>query len=156
MRLWDKGYAVNDRIDEFTVGKDRETDLYLARFDILGTMAHITMLQSVGLLTAEELKTLLVSLKSLYDSACNGDFVIEDGMEDIHSQVEFELTRTLGDLGKKVHTGRSRNDQVLVDIKLFSREGIRSIVEKVKVLFETLQSCSERYKKLQYAHLVKK
>lgn len=156
MRLWDKGYAVNDRIDEFTVGKDRETDLYLARFDILGTMAHITMLQSVGLLTAEELKTLLVSLKSLYDSACNGDFVIEDGMEDIHSQVEFELTRTLGDLGKKVHTGRSRNDQVLVDIKLFSREGIRSIVEKVKVLFETLQSCSERYKAVLmpgYTHL---
>ena len=156
MKLWDKGYTVSDRIDRFTVGKDRETDLYLAEFDILGTMAHVRMLRSVGLLTEEEVTPLLRSLKVLYESARKGKFAIESDIEDVHSQVELELTRSLGDLGKKVHTGRSRNDQVLVDIKLFSREGIRRIVEKVRALFEALQASSEKYKDVLmpgYTHL---
>lgn len=156
MKLWDKGYTVNERIDSFTVGKDRETDIYLAEFDILGTMAHVRMLRSVGLLAEEEVDPLLKSLKVLYESAREGKFVIESDIEDIHSQVELELTRSLGDLGKKVHTGRSRNDQVLVDIKLFSREGIRRIVEKVRTLFEALQASSEKYREVLmpgYTHL---
>lgn len=156
MKLWDKGYTVNERIDSFTVGKDRETDIYLAEFDILGTMAHVRMLRSVGLMAEEEVVPLLKSLKVLYESAREGKFVIESDIEDVHSQVELELTRSLGDLGKKVHTGRSRNDQVLVDIKLFSREGIRRIVEKVRTLFEALQASSEKYKDVLmpgYTHL---
>ena len=156
MKLWDKGYTVSDRIDRFTVGNDRELDLYIARFDILGTMAHVRMLRSVGLVGEEEGSTLLGTLRSLYDSACNGSFTIEDGIEDVHSQVELDLTRTLGDMGKKVHTGRSRNDQVLVDIKLFSRDGIRRVADKVKALFEALQDASERYRDVLmpgYTHL---
>jgi len=112
MKLWDKGIKVNDRIEAFTVGKDREMDLYLAPFDVLGTMAHITMLQKVGLLAADELPVLLAELKRIYALTQDGSFVIEDGIEDVHSQVELMLTRALGDMGKKVHSGRSRNDQV--------------------------------------------
>ncbi len=156
MKLWDKGYTVSDRIDKFTVGKDRELDLYIARFDILGTMAHVRMLRSVGLVGKDEGDSLLKALKSLYESACDGSFTIEDTIEDVHSQVELELTRTLGDMGKKVHTGRSRNDQVLLDIKLFSRDGIRRIADKVRTLFEVLQEAGQKHKDVLmpgYTHL---
>ena len=123
-KLWDKGYDEDARIDAFTVGHDRELDLELAPFDILGTMAHITMLESVGLLPKADLERLLPELRSLYSLASEGKFEIEPDVEDVHSQVELLLTRALGDIGKKVHTGRSRNDQVLVDLKLFTRARI--------------------------------
>ena len=113
-KLWEKSVRVNDEIDRFTVGRDREMDLYLAKHDVLGSMAHITMLESIGLLTAGELQALLAEMKNIYVSAEKGEFVIEDGIEDVHSQVELMLTRKLGDVGKKIHSGRSRNDQVLV------------------------------------------
>lgn len=156
MKLWDKGYSVDERIDKFTVGHDRDLDVALARFDILGTMAHITMLESVGLLSDGDLKLLLKELKKLYDRAAAGDLVIEDDIEDIHSQIELELTRALGDVGKKVHTGRSRNDQVLVDLKLYARSRIEKTVELVKDLFEALQESSEKYSDILlpgYTHL---
>lgn len=145
-KLWDKGYDEDARIDRFTVGKDREMDLPLAPYDILGTMAHVTMLQSVGLLSEDELKVLLPELKALYKEAADGHFEIEEDVEDVHSQVELMLTRKLGPVGKKVHTGRSRNDQVLVDIKMFARAEIEKTVGKVKTLFDTLQKSSEEYK----------
>lgn len=145
-KLWDKGYDEDARIDRFTVGKDREMDLPLAPYDILGTMAHVTMLQSVGLLSEDELKVLLPELKALYKEAADGHFEIEGDVEDVHSQVELMLTRKLGPVGKKVHTGRSRNDQVLVDIKMFARAEIEKTVGKVKTLFDTLQKSSEEYK----------
>lgn len=145
-KLWDKGYDEDARIDRFTVGKDREMDLPLAPYDILGTLAHVTMLQSVGLLSEDELKVLLPELKALYKEAADGHFEIEGDVEDVHSQVELMLTRKLGPVGKKVHTGRSRNDQVLVDIKMFARAEIEKTVGKVKTLFGTLQKSSEEYK----------
>ncbi len=145
-KLWDKGYDEDALIDAFTVGNDRQLDLELAPYDILGTMAHITMLRSVGLLSQEDLDVLLPELKALYSKAETGEFVIEDDVEDVHSQVELMLTRKLGDVGKKVHTGRSRNDQVLVDLKLFARAGIEKTVRKVERLFRTLQEASEKYK----------
>ena len=151
-KLWDKGY--DD--DKFTVGKDRVLDLYLAQYDILGTMAHITMLESVGLLESEELAKLLPVLSRLHEQAVAGKLVIEPDVEDIHSQVELMLTRELGDIGKKVHTGRSRNDQVLVDLKLFARAEIMKTVEKVQDLFDVLQQKSEQYKDVLvpgYTHL---
>jgi len=156
MKLWDKGYNVDDRIDKFTVGLDRELDLHLAPFDIMGTMAHITMLESVGLLKKEELDVLLKELKSLYAEAIKGNFVIEDDIEDVHSQVELMLTRKLGDIGKKVHSGRSRNDQVLLDLKLYTRAQIEDVVGKMKHLFDVLQQKSEQYKDILipgYTHL---
>ena len=143
-------------IEKFTVGKDREMDLYLAKYDILGSMAHITMLQSIGLLTADELKTLLKELKEIYRQAEKGEFVIEEGVEDVHSQVEMLLTSKLGDIGKKIHSGRSRNDQVLVDLKLFIRDQIKEIAGLVKNLFDELITQSERYKNVLmpgYTHL---
>lgn len=143
MKLWDKGYDVNEQIDRFTVGHDRELDLELAPYDIEGTIAHIKMLATVGLLSKQDLEALLPVLEELHEKAIKGDFVIEDGIEDVHSQVELLLTRRLGDIGKKVHTGRSRNDQVIVDLKLYTRAQIRITVEKVKALFDTLQSKSE-------------
>ena len=155
-KLWDKGYDDDALIDRFTVGKDRELDLYLAQYDILGTMAHITMLAKVGLLPECDLARLLPELAELYEQAVGGKFVIEPDVEDVHSQVELMLTRKLGDIGKKVHTGRSRNDQVLVDLKLFSRAEIRRTVEKVQALFDVLQSKSEQYKDVLlpgYTHL---
>jgi argininosuccinate lyase len=156
MKLWDKGIKVNDRIEAFTVGKDREMDLYLAPFDVLGTMAHITMLQKVGLLGADELPVLLAELKRIYALTQDGSFVIEEGVEDVHSQVELMLTRSLGDLGKKVHSGRSRNDQVLLDVKLFIRYKLKEVVDAVNGLFDVLQKQSEAHKdKLMpgYTHL---
>lgn len=156
MKLWDKGYSVDDKIVDFTVGLDREMDIYLAPYDILGTMAHITMLESVGLLGSDELPLLLSELKELYAKAIAGNFVIEEGIEDVHSQVELMLTRKLGDIGKKVHTGRSRNDQVLLDLKLFSRAQIEDIVGRMRRLFDVLQAKSEKYKDILipgYTHL---
>ena len=156
MKLWDKGYSVDDKIVDFTVGLDREMDIYLAPYDILGTMAHITMLESVGLLAKEELDVLFSELKVLHGQAVAGEFVIEEGIEDVHSQVELMLTRKLGDIGKKVHTGRSRNDQVLLDLKLFSRAQIEDIVGRMQRLFEVLQAKSETYKHVLipgYTHL---
>ncbi|MCI1639883.1 MAG: argininosuccinate lyase [Bacteroidales bacterium] len=156
MKLWDKGFSEDEKIDRFTVGHDREMDMFLAPYDILGTMAHITMLESVGLLEKSELDVLLVELKKLYKIAEEGKFVIDDDVEDIHSQVELLLTKKLGDIGKKVHTGRSRNDQVMVDLKLFSRDAIEKAVIKIKSLFDVLQRKSEMYKNVLipgYTHL---
>ena len=144
------------QIERFTVGRDRELDVVLAPYDVLGTMAHITMLQEVGLLEIAELDVLLPELKKIYQSAVDGTFVIEDGVEDVHSQVELMLTRKLGAVGKKVHTGRSRNDQVLVDLKLYSRDQIKKIASKVRALFDVLQSRSEQCKDILmpgYTHL---
>ena len=123
-KLWEKNVKVDHDVEAYTVGLDREMDLYLAPFDVLGSMAHITMLQSIGLLEVDELDVLLKELRKIYDVAVSGDFVIEEGVEDVHSQVELMLTRALGDIGKKIHSGRSRNDQVLVDLKLFIRSRI--------------------------------
>lgn len=155
-KLWEKNVQVNEKIDKFTVGRDRELDLYLAKYDVLGSMAHITMLESIGLLMPEELKILLAELKNIYALAEKGEFVIEDGIEDVHSQVELMLTRKLGDVGKKIHSGRSRNDQVLVDLKLFTRARIKNIVEKVESLFHVLIDQSNNYKDVLmpgYTHL---
>jgi argininosuccinate lyase len=156
MKLWEKGTPVNKAIDEFTVGKDRELDLYLAPFDILGSMAHITMLESVGLIEKDELPVLLQELKKLYQIATDKNFVIEEGVEDVHSQVEFLLTKELGDLGKKIHSGRSRNDQVLLDLKLFTRDAIKEIVESSSVLVDILLRRAEETKHILmpgYTHL---
>ena len=156
MKLWEKNYEVNKEIDRFTVGKDREMDLYLAEYDVLGSMAHITMLESIGLLTADELRQLLAELKEIYAVCKRGEFVIEDGIEDVHSQVELMLTRKLGDIGKKIHSGRSRNDQVLVDLKLFTRQQLQDIVERTVVLFKELIAKSNKYKDVLmpgYTHL---
>ncbi len=145
-----------EEIDRFTVGNDRELDLYLAKYDVLGSIAHITMLESIGLLEKEELPMLKKELKEIYAVAERGDFVIEDGIEDVHSQVELMLTRRLGDVGKKIHSGRSRNDQVLVDLKLFTRARIADVAQAVRSLFEKLQAQSERYKEVLmpgYTHL---
>jgi argininosuccinate lyase len=156
MKLWDKGTEVNNLVEQFTVGKDRELDVYIAEADILGTIAHITMLESVSLLEKDELNALVKELVAIYHSIKTEGFKIEDGIEDVHSQIELQLTRKLGDIGKKVHSGRSRNDQVLVDVKLYAREQIKAIVESTKMLFETLISLSEKYKEYLlpgYTHL---
>ena len=156
MKLWEKNYGINEEIERFTVGRDRELDLYLARYDVLGSMAHITMLQSIGLLEADELKALLAELKNIYAICERGEFVIEEGIEDVHSQVELMLTRKLGDMGKKIHSGRSRNDQVLVDLKLFTRHELKVVADGVKALFDELQQKSEQYKDVLmpgYTHL---
>ena len=145
-KLWEKSVPVNERIEKFTVGKDREMDLYLAPYDVLGSMAHIKMLESIGLLTSEELQLLLPELRNIYKIIESGKFVIEQGVEDVHSQIELMLTRKLGDVGKKIHSGRSRNDQVLVDMKLFTRDAIRKLVVKIDALIDTLLEQSEKYK----------
>ncbi len=144
-KLWEKSVKVNAEIDRFTVGRDRDLDLYLAKHDVMGSMAHITMLQHIGLLEAGELEVLLEELRKIYATAEKGEFIIEDGIEDVHSQVELMLTRKLGDVGKKIHSGRSRNDQVLVDLKLFTREQLRGVVEAVDDLFKVLIAQSNRY-----------
>lgn len=146
MKLWDKGYEENKRVDEFTVGQDRELDLRLAKYDVEGSMAHIKMLESIGLIEKEELPVLLEALEEILRTAEDGSFVIEDGIEDVHSEVEFLLTKKLGPVGKKIHSGRSRNDQVLVDLKLFMRDELRQMADLVKQLFDVLQSQSEAYK----------
>ena len=155
-KLWDKGFTPTAEIERFTVGRDRELDAYLAESDVLGSMAHITMLESIGLLTADELKVLLAELRNILKEIRAGEFTIEDGIEDVHSEVELLLTQRLGDVGKKIHSGRSRNDQVLVDLKLWTRRQLREVVELVKVLFDELQTQSEKHKHVLmpgYTHL---
>ena len=156
MKLWEKNFEINKEIERFTVGRDREMDMYLAKYDVLGSMAHITMLESIGLLEKDELTQLLVELKNIYKACERGEFVIEDDVEDVHSQVEMLLTRKLGDMGKKIHSGRSRNDQVLVDLKLFTRHQLKDIAYEVKSLFDELIAKSEQYKNVLmpgYTHL---
>src|SRR5574344_497664 len=156
LKLWEKSVQVDKAIETFTIGRDRELDLLLAKYDVIGSMAHITMLQSIGLLTSEELHQLLPELKAIYKDAEEGKFVIEEGVEDVHSQVELILTRRLGDVGKKIHSGRSRNDQVLLDLKLFTRDKIRSLAADVHELFNVLISQSNKYKDVLmpgYTHL---
>jgi len=156
MKLWEKNFEINKEIERFTVGRDREMDLYLAKYDVLGSMAHITMLESIGLLGSDELPQLLDALKDIYALCERGEFRIEDDVEDVHSQVELLLTRRLGDMGKKIHSGRSRNDQVLVDLKLFTRHELMEIAQEVKSLFDELIQKSNQYKDVLmpgYTHL---
>lgn len=144
--LWSKGTKASDMVEDFTVGNDRILDMELAKYDVIGSKAHIRMLESIGLLTAEELDILTKALDEILGEIEAGNFVLEDDVEDIHSQVELLLTRRLGDVGKKIHSGRSRNDQVLVDIKLFLRDELLKIRNEVLELFDILQSLSEKYK----------
>ena len=156
MKLWSKGFEINKEIERFTVGRDREMDLYLAKYDVLGSMAHISMLNSIGLIGDDELPLLLAELRKIYAICEEGKFVIEDDIEDVHSQVELMLTRALGDMGKKIHSGRSRNDQVLVDLKLFTRAELKTVVEETKTLFDELIAQSEANKDVLmpgYTHL---
>ena len=155
-KLWDKGFEPDKLVENFTVGNDRELDLLLARYDVEGSMAHIRMLESIGLLTADELSILLDGLQQIHNEILAGQFTIEEGVEDVHSEVELLLTRRLGDVGKKIHSGRSRNDQVLVDLKLLFRDRLRDIAADTGYLFERLQSLSETYKDVLmpgYTHL---
>jgi len=155
-KLWEKNINVDAKIEAFTVGKDREMDLFLAKYDVLGSIAHIRMLESAGLLAADELELLVAELKNIYQIADSNEFVIEEGVEDVHSQVEQMLTEKLGDTGKKIHSGRSRNDQILLDLKLFARAEISKTVEAVDTLIEVLISQSEKYKNVLlpgYTHL---
>lgn len=144
MKLWQKSYTVDQQIEAFTIGQDRELDRYLAPYDILGSLAHIRMLEKIGLLSAQELEQLSAKLKQLYQKAVDGSLAIEEGVEDIHSQVELLLTRELGEAGKKIHAGRSRNDQVLVDLRLYFRAEMKDIVELTERLFTTLIQLAER------------
>lgn len=156
MKLWQKSISAWSEVETFTVGRDREMDLYLAPYDILGSLAHIEMLCSIGLLEKAEYEALAAALKELYHEAVAGNFVIEDGVEDVHSQVEMLLTRRLGDMGKKIHSGRSRNDQVLVDLRLFLRSEIEALSTQIGELFEVLQTLSEKHKDVLlpgYTHL---
>ena len=144
--LWSKGTQATDLVDDFTVGNDRILDMRLAKYDVIGSKAHIKMLESIGLLTSDELETLTSALDKILGEIEAGDFILEDDVEDIHSQVELLLTRRLGDIGKKIHSGRSRNDQVLVDVKLFLKDEVLTLKDEVLTLFGTLQSLSERHK----------
>ena len=155
-KLWEKDLPLNKKIESFTIGRDKELDLFLAKYDVLGSIAHARMLNTVGLLTAEETKLLIAELKKIYCSIENGEFKIEEGVEDVHSEVEFLLTDALGDTGKKIHSGRSRNDQILLDLKLFTRAEIERTVRAISSLFEVCQAQSERYKDILmpgYTHL---
>lgn len=146
MKLWQKDKVSLKEVEIFTVGKDREMDMYLAAFDVLGSLAHIEMLESVGLLSKKELTELQQELKNIYQQIQKGEFKLQDDAEDIHSQVELLLTQKLGDAGKKIHSARSRNDQVLVDVKLFLRNELEELVVTIQPFFELLQSQSEKYK----------
>ena len=156
MKLWEKSVKIDKDIERYTIGRDREMDLYLAPFDVLGSMAHITMLESIGLLDKHELGVLLAEMKKIYADAVAGNFEIEEGIEDVHSEVELILTRRLGDIGKKIHSGRSRNDQVLVDLKLYMRHELQEITRLTVELFNMLIQQSEKYKNVLmpgYTHL---
>lgn len=156
MKLWSKGSEPDKMIENFTVGHDRELDLQLARYDVEGSMAHIRMLESIGLLTSGELELLLGALGEIAEVIERGEFTIDPGVEDVHSQVEFMLTAKLGDVGKKIHSGRSRNDQVLVDLKLFMRDKLRDIASATTRLFDTLINLSEQHRDILmpgYTHL---
>ncbi len=146
--LWNKGTSATETVDRFTVGNDRVLDLRLARYDVQGSRAHIKMLEKIGLLTADELQALDAALARIAERIEAGDFVLEPDVEDIHSQVELLLTRELGEMGKKIHSGRSRNDQVLVDLKLFLRDELKGVREEVLTVFRTLQGLSEQYKEV--------
>src|SRR5512133_3798575 len=156
MKLWDKGTEINKLIENSTIGRDTEMDLFLAEFDVIGSLAHIKMLQSIGLLTAQELVLLTGELRAIYREIKDRRFVIEAGSEDVHSQVELMLTRKLGDTGKKIHSGRSRNDQVLLDLKLYTRSEMQKLVVAVNDLFERLMAKAEANKQYLmpgYTHL---
>jgi argininosuccinate lyase len=147
LKLWQKENTVtSEKIERFTVGRDRELDVHLAEFDVLGNLAHATMLQTIDLLTADELADLKTELKAIYQQIQRGEFVIEEGVEDVHSQVELMLTRKLGDTGKKIHSGRSRNDQVLVDLKLYVRDRLTQVVQATEKLFDVLNARAEQHK----------
>ena len=146
MKLWDKGYSTDAFVEEFTVGRDRELDLFLAEADVLGNMAHMKMLNSIGLISDEDRQQLEQGLKDIYAKVLGGEFQIEEGVEDVHSQVEFMLTEMCGDAGKRIHTGRSRNDQVMVDIKLFSRSALIALQQSIESLFNVLMAKAEEYK----------
>ena len=146
MKLWQKEKTSLVAVEKFTVGRDREMDMFLARFDVLGSLAHIRMLESIGLLTVDELSALSRELKTIFHKVEAGQFEVEEGVEDIHSQVELELTKVLGDIGKKIHSGRSRNDQVLVDVKMYLRHEIQEIVTETKSLFDLLVIQSDKFK----------
>jgi argininosuccinate lyase len=148
MKLWDKGYTVNNLVDKFTVGNDRLLDLKIAKYDVLGNMAHAKMLNKAGLLSEKELEDILRVLEDLLHEIEEGKFVIEDSFEDVHSKVEFELTKRIGEAGKKIHTARSRNDQVLVDLHLYFKEEIKEIKELTKSLINTLLELAEQYKEV--------
>ena len=155
-KLWDKGFDTSALVEDYTVGNDQQLDLRLARYDVEGSLAHIRMLETIGLLTSEELTTLIEGLNQIAAEIERGEFEIEPTSEDIHSQVELLLTRRLGDVGKKIHSGRSRNDQVLVDLKLFLREELQQLAHAVRALFDRLQSLSEEHKAVLmpgYTHL---
>lgn len=156
MKLWQKNITVDQAVDAFTVGQDRALDMNLAPFDVLGSLAHTQMLQQIGLLTSTELASIQKELKAIYQEIVEGKFQIEDDVEDIHSQVELLLTRRIGEAGKKIHAGRSRNDQVLVDLKLYFRHELESLVQQVKVVFDTFQQLSNQHKAVimpGYTHL---
>jgi argininosuccinate lyase len=147
LKLWQKeGVSTAEQIERFTVGRDREMDLHLAPFDVQGNLAHARMLETIGLLTSEDLSQLTTELKAIYAQIEQGQFMIEDGVEDVHSQVELMLTRKLGDVGKKIHSGRSRNDQVLVDLKLFTRDRLWQVAQAVERVFEQLVKRSEQHR----------
>lgn len=146
MKLWQKDKTSLKSVEAFTIGRDQEMDMYMARFDVLGSLAHITMLESIGLLKKNELDVLSTELKNIYDKIKAGEFSLEEGIEDIHSQVELDLTKKRGEVGKKIHSGRSRNDQVLLDIKLYLRFEIEQIVQSARKLFDLLIEQSEKFK----------
>jgi argininosuccinate lyase len=146
MKLWQKNIEVEKSVEKFTVGKDRELDMHLARFDVLGSLAHTRMLASIDLLNDEDIKLVQAGLKEIYQEIERGDFIIEDHVEDVHSQIEILLTQRIGEAGKKIHSGRSRNDQVLVDLKLFFRSEIQQLVSNTQLLFNQLISQSEEHK----------
>ncbi|UMB53585.1 argininosuccinate lyase [Lutibacter sp. A64] len=156
MKLWDKGFSTDKKIDIFTVGNDRELDLILAKYDVIGNLAHAKMLHKIGLLTSEEISALEIELNAILKTIEEGKFTIEDSFEDVHSKVEFLLTEKLGDTGKKIHTARSRNDQVLVDVHLYLKDALNEINAEVDDLFDLLISLAEQYKNVLlpgYTHL---
>ncbi|GHT15628.1 argininosuccinate lyase [Bacteroidia bacterium] len=156
MKLWNKGFDIDKQVEKFTIGKDSELDMQLAEYDVQGSAAHVQMLCSIGILTGDEEKILLAGLADIAQEIRDGKFVIEAGTEDVHSQVETLLTQRLGDVGKKIHTGRSRNDQVLVDIKLFVRAKIKEIAAQTQTLFDTFIALSQEHKNVLlpgYTHL---
>jgi len=146
MKLWDKGFSIDKKIENFTVGNDREIDIHIAKYDVQASLAHAIMLESIGILNSEELEQLKYGLENLLEQIDKGEFVIEDQFEDVHSKIEFELTKQLGDVGKKIHTARSRNDQVLVALQLYYKENLYEVITKVKTLFDTLLQLAETHK----------
>ncbi|MEN8704323.1 MAG: argininosuccinate lyase [Polaribacter sp.] len=156
MKLWDKGFSIDKQIENFTVGNDREIDIHIAKYDVQASLAHATMLESIGIISADELKDLKKGLKELADDIENGTFVIEPSFEDVHSKIEWELTNKLGEVGKKIHTARSRNDQVLVALQLYYKENLAIVNDKVKSLFDTLLNLADTHKQALlpgYTHL---